>query len=275
MKPRNKKVAMDNMKTVFGTKEWAKENINILSGCSHDCRYCYAKATSVVRHRSKTVDTWKEETLNRRKLPKHFRKRDGRIMFPTTHDITPKNLEHCMAFLSKFLNPGNKVLIVSKPHLECVRAICDSFQQYKQNILFRFTIGSADNQILKFWDQYAPDFDERLASLVYAYEAGYQTSVSIEPMLDDKPDVLINKLMPYVTDAIWLGKLNDMRVRLRMNGHGDEKTMQRARELMNSHSDEYILALYSQYKSNPQIKWKESIKKIIGLEVPTECGLDI
>ena len=36
-----------NTKIVFGTKEWADENVNIQNGCPNDCRYCYAKAMAV------------------------------------------------------------------------------------------------------------------------------------------------------------------------------------------------------------------------------------
>ncbi len=39
-------------------------------------------------------------------------------------------------------------------------------------------------------------------------------------------------------------------------------------------SDEFIWDLYSRYKDNPKVKWKDSIKKIVGLEVATEPGLD-
>jgi hypothetical protein len=94
-------------------------------------------------------------------------------------------------------------------------------------------------------------------------------------MLDDKADILIKKVLPYVTDAIWLGKGNQMIARLKMNGHSDEVTMQKARQLMDSLSDDFIMNIYSRYKDNPLIKWKESIKKVIGIEVPRESGLDI
>jgi hypothetical protein len=63
-------------------------------------------------------------------------------MFPATHDITPGNLAHSMAFLEGMLKQGNELLIVSKPHIECIRRICGSFDQYRQNILFWFTISS-------------------------------------------------------------------------------------------------------------------------------------
>jgi DNA repair photolyase len=260
-------------KTVFGTKEWAKYNENFISGCSHDCRYCYAK-TMATRFGRKTVDSWQQETIDQKKLFKRFTKRDGRFMFPTTHDITPSNINCCLVFLGNILRPGNEVLIVSKPHLECIETICDSFRHYRQNIRLRFTIGSADNQTLKFWDQNAPDFDERLKSLRHAYNAGFQTSISCEPMLDNKADDVIEKVLPYVTDAIWLGKGNQMTMRLKMNGHGDEETMQRARHLIESQSSGYILDLYSRHKDNPHIKWKESVKKEVGLEVSVESGLD-
>jgi hypothetical protein len=51
--------------------------------------------------------------------------------------------------------------------------------------------------------------------------------------------------------------------------------MERTRQLKDSLSDGYILDLYSKYKDNPQIKWKDSIKKIVGIEIPIEPGLDI
>ena len=196
-------------------------------------------------------------------------------MFPTTHDITPDTCYFCILFLKNILEAGNEVLIVSKPHLECIRDMSRWLYQYRENILFRFTVGSADNQTLKFWDTYAPDFDERLESLIYAHKSGFQTSISCEPMLDDNADAVITTVLPYVTDAIWLGKVNQMTTRLKMNGHSDEETMQRARQLIDSQSNGYIFELYKRHKDNPQIKWKESIKKVVGIEIPVESGLDI
>jgi hypothetical protein len=37
----------------------------------------------------------------------------------------------------------------------------------------------------------------------------------------------------------------------------------------------WIMELYSRYKDNPQIKLKDSIKKVVGLELPAEQGLDV
>ena len=142
--------------------------------------------------------------------------------------------------------------------------MCDAFIPFKANILFRFTIGSADSDILKFWENNAPDFDERLESLKYAFNAGYQTSVSCEPMLDDKIDQVIDQVLPYVTETIWIGKPNQLMGRLSMNGFkNDFVTMSRGRALMKLFSDEFILNLYERYKNNSKIMWKNSIKKVV------------
>ena len=87
------------------------------------------------------TNKWDKMELNEKQFNANWGKRKGRIMFPTTHDITPETLEECVTFIHKLLAPGNKILIVSKPHLECIKRICNEFSQYKEDILFRFTIG--------------------------------------------------------------------------------------------------------------------------------------
>ena len=75
-------------------------------------------------------------------------------------------------------------MVVSKPHLPCIETICSQMPAYKQQITFRFTVGLLDDDLRAFWEPGAPSFNERLASLRHAFEAGYQTSVSAEPLLE-------------------------------------------------------------------------------------------
>lgn len=205
---------------------------------------------------------------------KDVRFREGCIMFPSTHDITPKHLHLAIDYLKRMLGNGNKVLIVSKPSYHCIKQICDTFKDYKESILFRFTIGSTNNKTLKFWEPNAPDYAERKKALVYAFNMGFQTSLSCEPMLDNRIDKLIEDLSQYVTDAIWLGKMNFAIRRLRTNGHWDAENQAAVKQLMEWQNDETIKKLYNKYKDNPQIKWKESIKKVVGIEVSTIKGED-
>jgi len=195
------------MTTTSGTKEWADSNVNIFHGCSNDCIYCYAKKMAI-RFGRKTKENWKFMELNEKAFDKNYGKRKGRIMFPTSHDITFDTLIFSLLALKKMLRAGNEVLITSKPDPKCILRICEELEAWKDQIQFRFTITSKDNIILKNYEPHAPLYEDRMSSLQLAYYKGFKTSVSMEPFLDKDPIPLILKLAPYVTETIWIGKLN-------------------------------------------------------------------
>ena len=181
---------------------------NCLTGCPHGCLYCYGRSMAHRFGRPFTtvpVVRIKEVECGRRLC-------SGRIMFPTTHDITPDTLEPCLTVLGKLLVAGNDVLVVSKPHLECIKRICQDFAEFRNQFTFKFTIGADDDSILGFWEPHAPKFGERFDCLKYAFRNGFQTSVSMEPMLNTPHAVdLFHRFAPFVTDTIWLGKMNRIR----------------------------------------------------------------
>lgn len=250
-------------KKAFGTKEWAEVNFNFINGCEHDCKYCYSKEMAI-RFERKSPSTWKNEELRIRDLTKPITIKNKLVMFPSSHDITPKYLDESISIIERLLLLGNTVLIVTKPHLECIEKICDTFIERKNKILFRFTIGSSDSKILKFWEPGAPSFETRLASLKLAFELGHNTSVSCEPMLDFEIEKLVNQILPYISDSIWIGNANFLLKRLRTNGVDDPATLQKAIDLVKWQSNaKNILKLYDLYKHNNKIMWKDSIQKII------------
>jgi len=265
---------MRNDKQVFGTYEWAVENANFISGCFHNCKYCYSKEMAI-RFKRKTPLNWEQEEININQLNKKVKKVNGLIMFPSSHDITPINLSLSIAFLQKLLNSGNNVLVVTKPHFEVIEKICEIFSNYKEQVLFRFTIGSNNSETLKFWEPNAPSFEERKKCLIYAFTNGFSTSISCEPMLDDKIEELVLELESFVTDFIWLGKANFLLRRLKMNGIEDNESINKANELNSMQSDNNIKFLYTKLVNNSKIKWKESIKKIVKIEISTIKGLDL
>ena len=262
-----KRKKQSKIKNKSGTKEWAPVSLNFINGCGNNCKYCYGRSGSA-KYKKVKADDWQNEQVRQHDLEKKIRKYDSMIMFPSTHDIRPEHLEESITFLGKILKAGNEVLIVTKPHLQCIRRICQEFEFYKDKIIFRFTIGSADDSVLKFWEPNAPSFNERFDSLKYAYRSGFQTSVSCEPMLDNNIEAVVEKVLPYVTETIWIGKANYLigktgRGRLDFNGENDPVTLASAKELIEWQSDKNILELYNLYKDNPKIRWKESISKII------------
>lgn len=257
-----------------GTQEWAASNVNIQDGCEHNCKYCYAK-TMAIRFKRATAASWGKPRLRQHDLDRTFTKRAGRIMFPTAHDITTRNLDECLTVLKRMLIAGNDLLIVSKPWLACITRLCDELVPYRSRIVFRFSIGSTDDDVLSYWEPGAPSFEERLASLRTAYLNDFQTSVSGEPMLDGNPDGLIAVVRPYVTDSIWLGKINRLRNILPLNCPREPEAVRRGEMLMASQSDKSIRALYTRYCHDPKIKWKDSIKAVVGIVRPTVAGLDL
>ena len=127
----------------------------------------------------------------------------------------------------KLLEAGNEVLIVSKPWPECISYICKNFKDYKDQIVFRFTVGAIDNSILSFWEPGAPSYEKRKESLMVAYNLGFSTSLSLEPILDTANiDSLIDDLIPYVTGSIWIGKMNRIRHQVRITDKEVEQAVQ-------------------------------------------------
>jgi len=225
-----------------------------------------------VRFHQVELEQWKHEDIRWKDVRRTYKYKEGTTMFPSSHDITPKNLFACLIVLRKLLRTGSRVLIVSKPHLECIKAICRIFTEYKKQILFRFTIGASDNEILSIWEPNAPGYEERKEALKYAFDRGYETSVSVEPMLDSEHIMdLVKDLLPLVTNALWIGKMNHTR-----NIRAENEIV--ARELdriVEGQSDEKITAIYDKLKANPKIKWKSHIKKVVGIPLSEKSGMDI
>lgn len=252
------------MKRKTGTKEWSGSSCNIQLGCMHDCKYCYAKAMAV-RYGRKNKKDWNVEEINISAVKKQYQLRGPAkqpVMFPTTHDITPFNIHDCCSVLLKMLSSGNEILIVSKPHIDCIATLCSTLKSYKNKILFRFTIGSVSDKVLEFWEPEAPNFNERMQSLKYAYNAGFKTSISCEPMLDGNINKVVELVRPYVTDTIWIGKMNKIQERLSQNG-ADYKTMIKGKELEKLQNDKEIIKLYNKFKNDTIIKWKDSIQEVV------------
>jgi len=194
-------------------------------------------------------------------------------MFTAAHDIVPENIESCVKVLKKLVAAGNNVLVVSKPHLDCIQRLCQEFYSDRDRILFRFTITTRDSEILDIWECGAPEYQERLMCLRSAFERGFATSVSIEPMLHREDVVaMVRELLPFVTQSVWIGKMNKINRRVVEVSEQVEGEIER---IQRGQSDEQIHLLYQELQSIDKIRWKESIKEVLGLTLPTQAGLDI
>jgi len=173
----------------------------------------------------------------------------------------------------KLLEAGNNILVVSKPRLECIQRLCDSLRPYRKHILFRFSIGFIDKRVQQFWEPNAPTYAERLSCLRMAYELGFQTSVSAEPLLEPwRAKAIVDNLRLFITHSVWIGKLNGLRTRTKWlypDGHPEIDRLEQWQ------ANEKVSEVYETLKDDPLVRWKESYKKVLGLARPTTAGLDI
>ena len=198
-----------------GVAEWADSSVNCYYGCSNDCTYCYAKRMALRFDRIQSEDEWKYMRPNEKAINKGYKKRKGRIMFPTSHDITVTSYSNCIFVLKKLLKAGNEVLITTKPDWDLIEELKDVLLKYKDQILFRFTITSFSDKILGRYESKAPNYEDRYISVFDAWEEGWKTSISIEPFLDKDPTYLITRFFSHeehgfdiITDTIWLGLMS-------------------------------------------------------------------
>lgn len=244
--------------TCTGTREWSDVSHNIGSGCSHGCRYCYAASNALTKGYIKTQADWLVEKMTPRRIPT----KPGIVMFPTAHDISPYYLDASVKTIQELLEAGSEVLIVTKAHASCIKRICDDFEDYKNQLVIRITIGSMDKSITDFWEPYAPSPIERFIALGYAFLRGYKTSVSMEPMLHGTDDALntYHIMEPYVTDHIWIGKMNSPVNRVDTSISENSSAVG---EIIELQSDTEILKLYNELKEEVKVRWKDSIQTVV------------
>jgi DNA repair photolyase len=206
----------EEVKRKTGWNEWSDKRLSLFTGCVHSCRYCFARYDAVCRyHRVKDAAAWAHPVEQKFDPAKWRRKYAGTVACFGTHDITPAILPQCAAALETLLQAGNKTLIVTKPHVECVEHLCKRLHAYRGQVEWRFTIGAEDDALLSYWEPGAPRFDERMDAAGLACSNDYDVSFSVEPMLDP-PNVfrLLGELRPFAK-SIWIGKLNDIARRVR------------------------------------------------------------
>lgn len=247
--------------------------INCCVGCPHNCRYCYGRIAALKNGLIDSAEQWTRISCSESIVAETAKRYGGQVMFPAAHDIVAENLELSIAVIDRLLAVGNRVLIVSKPDPCCITKLCDHFQGRRDQILFRFTITARNPAVVSFWEPNAPCYRQRLKSLKLAYRRGFETSVSSEPILDIEDSIgMIEEIEPFVSHSIWLGKMN--RIEERVLVDSDAAAAEVAR-VAAQQGDERIRLLYESLRSNPLVRWKESIKLVVGLPPATARGLDI
>lgn len=254
-----------------GTKQWAKDNLNIFKGCAYNCVYCYAKMLALRRNQIATEKDWETMEFKHERWGSFCRKgfTEGVKMIHSTHDITPISMKYSFRLIKSLLKSGNKVLVVSKPSEEVfVQNFANEFEPSNSNLHLRFTITNT-TPFPNEWEPFAPPFKERLACLKFLFEKGFNTSVSIEPYLED-PGPIIDAVVPYVSESIWLGPINPSALSpLALRKYNEDKKLQEISSPLYIHKNliRWVLSAHG------KLVLKDSITNL-GLQVVIRDGLD-
>jgi len=253
-----------------GTQEWSPRSLNCYFGCSNNCSYCYARRMAIRFNRIEGNGDWKNMRPNWKAINKTYRRvkkkdlGDGQYdyMFPTSHDITPISVDSCSIVLGKVLEAGNSVLITTKANYKCIDKLYEIVfakpdktpNEYKDQVEFRITITSSDDDILKKYETNAPRFESRLSSLSILNALDFKTSVSIEPYLSN-PIKTILCIYEFVNNTIWIGV---------MSGSVPK-------ELKHLYTKEYLEQLYNSLfllpkKISHKIRLKDSVVNKLNLQ---------
>jgi hypothetical protein len=100
-----------------------------------------------------------------------------------------------------------------------------------------------------------------LASLQHAHGHGWETSISAEPLLDSAGVVgLVDTLAPWVTETIWIGKMNQIRSRVAPDTEAAAIAAVEAGQ-----TDDRVGWVYAALKDHPLVRWKDSYQEVLGL----------
>ena len=236
---------------------------NIVVGCVHNCVYCYARAAALENNVIHSADEWARERVVTEKLNEAQSLSPGVLYrFPTHHDITPALLQPSLLYIDKLLRAGNAVEVCSKPHLECIRAICETFQAFTDKLRFCFTIGSTNAATCAWLEPGAPTPEERIEALKLASRCGFKTSVSIEPMLEDEVGTseVIRRVYPYVTEEISIGRMWSLGKRISLLGRDREEVL---RYFQFVNADKTIKAVYERFNGDSKIVWEKTVTDLV------------
>jgi hypothetical protein len=236
---------------------------NIAVGCAHNCVYCFARAAALENNVIHSPEEWVHERVVPEKLNEEQSLTPGVLYrFPTHHDITPALLQPSLLYIDKLLRAGNAVEVCSKPHLECIRAICETFQAFTDKLRFCFTIGSTNAATCAWLEPGAPTPEERIEALKLASRSGFKTSVSIEPMLEDEVGTseVIRRVYPYVTEEISIGRMWSLAKRISLLGRDRDEVL---RYFQFVNADKIIRTVHERFSWDRKIQWEKTVTDLV------------
>ncbi len=174
--------------------------VNPYTGCGHKCLYCYA---TFMKKYTGHAEPWGEFVDAKVNAPELLARQLSKaqagtvILSSVTDPYQPVEAKYrltrrCLAALSRHNFP---VEILTKSPL--VLRDMDVIAQCRQ-IEVGLTITTDDEGIRRIFEPRAPSIDQRIRALRALHQKGVRTYAFIGPLLPMHPDVLAQRIRPYV-----------------------------------------------------------------------------
>lgn len=186
-------------------REYSPLALNLYNGCKNNCKYCY-----VPNFCKKDANQFHSEVTERKDILKKLES-DCKlgiadpVLLCFTSDPYPENSELTREAIKIFNKYNVNFQILTKSTKRAKR----DFDLYKKSDCFAVTLTFVNEIDSREWESGADLPKDRIQALREAKEAGIETWVSLEPVIDPKQSLrLIDLAYPYV-DLFKVGKLNN------------------------------------------------------------------
>ena len=202
--------------------------------CKHECTYCYVKDTAK-RYNKPLKDLF----IDRRDLKKDLGTGETVFVCYTcdlfADDVPAEWIEQVLAHLCEY--PNNRYLLQSKNP----KRMLDFTEKFPPDVLLGATI---ETNRKEYYESKAPTFTERAEALGELSKLGYETIVTIEPILDFDLEPLVDIIV--TANPVWVNVGADSK------GHD-----------LPEPSPEKVAALIETLKEKTDVELKRNIDRIL------------
>lgn len=200
-------------------REYSPLALNIYSGCTHGCKYCYVPRM-LNRFNSNYQHSDCKPSFNSEELAKSAQKYQGcdqQILLSFTGDpycgVAPDVTRTALEILNFY---GHKVAILTKGGTLCLDDI-DIFRKFGDRIKVGATLTFDNDKDSREWEPGAATPEDRLEALRILHENGIKTWVSFEPVVIPEQSLNLLQTVSAFVDHVKIGKIN--------NYHGIDKAI--------------------------------------------------
>lgn len=194
-------------------REYSDLAINLYTGCSHKCRYCYCP--SIMR---KSLKEWAANPYPRTRILKQLENdckkatpemKEKELLFSFMSDCYQSEEAAFLtrqALLLVEKHGFKKVNILTKAGFRAVK----DFDIFERNQKWKFgsTIIMRTEALREQWEPGAPSISSRYEAVKIAHKKGIYTWISIEPVIDTDEAIKVMQDLKHYVDLWKVGKLN-------------------------------------------------------------------